>query len=80
MFGVVAEFVPDYRRVAEDIRQTIRDGRLAPGAKLPVRRELVVQYGVSSITIDNAMLILKAEGWVRGHQGRGTYVADNPPV
>jgi DNA-binding GntR family transcriptional regulator len=76
----VAEFVPDYRRVAEDIRAGIRDGRLPPGTKLPVRRLLCEQYGVSSITVDNAMLILKSEGWVRGHQGRGTYVADDPPV
>lgn len=72
-------FVPDYQRVAADIRQAIKDGRLKPGDRLPTRRELIAQYGVSGQVIDSAMLILKAEGWVRGHQGRGTYVADSPP-
>jgi DNA-binding GntR family transcriptional regulator len=72
-------FVPDYQRVAADIRQSIKDGRLKPGDKLPTRRELIAQYGVSGQVIDSAMLVLKAEGWVRGHQGRGTYVADPLP-
>ncbi|MET7398951.1 winged helix-turn-helix domain-containing protein [Dactylosporangium sp. NPDC005572] len=66
--------------MAEDIRQAIRDGRYTPGSKLPVRRLLIEQYSVSGQVIDSAMLVLKAEGWVRGHQGRGTYVADNPPT
>jgi DNA-binding GntR family transcriptional regulator len=76
----VPDFVPDYQRVAADITAQIRDGRLKPGDKLPLRRELIVHYGVSAVVIDNAMLILKAGGWVRGHQGKGTYVADAPPV
>jgi GntR family transcriptional regulator len=83
----VTHFVPDYQRVAEDIRQQIRDGRLAPRDQLPLRRELISHYTavwnrrtpVSGTTIDSAMLILKSEGWIIGHQGRGTFVADNPP-
>jgi DNA-binding GntR family transcriptional regulator len=76
----VSAFVPDYQRVAEDIRRAIRDGRYRPGDQLPIRRVLIAQYGVSGQTIDSAMLVLKAEGWVRGHQGRGTFVAEAPPV
>ncbi len=80
-------FVPDYARIAEDIRQQIRDGRLAPGDQLPLRRELIALYSaawkrrtpVSGTTIDSAMLILKSEGWIIGHQGRGTFVANRPP-
>jgi GntR family transcriptional regulator len=77
--GQVTAFIPDYRRIAEDIRAQIRDGRLAPGQQLPFRRELIIAYGVAGGTVDSALLILKAEGWVRGHQGRGIFVADNPP-
>jgi len=76
----VAEFVPDYQRVAADIQQQIRDGRLPAGTKLPTRRELCERYGVSGQVIDSAMIVLKAGGWVRGHQGRGVYVVDNPPA
>jgi DNA-binding GntR family transcriptional regulator len=76
----VAEFVPDYQRVAEDIRASIRDGRLRPGDQLPSRRELAQQYKVSLQTIGSAMIALQSTGWVRGHQGKGVYVSDNPPV
>ena len=76
----MTQFVPDYRRIAEDIRAQIRDGRLAPGAQLPTRGELIVAYSVSGGTIDAALLVLKTEGWLRGHQGRGVYVADTPPT
>lgn len=73
-------FVPEYQRVAADIQRGIREGRLKPGDRLPTRRELAAQYQVSDVTIDTAMVVLKAGGWVRGHQGRGTYVADDPPA
>jgi GntR family transcriptional regulator len=75
----VTAFVPDYQRIAADIREQIRDGRLAPGDKLPTRNDLIDLYRVSGPTIDAAMLVLKTQGWVRGHQGRGTFVAENPP-
>ncbi len=83
----MTQFVPDYQRVAADIRQQIRDGRLAPGDQLPLRRELIEQYTkawkrrtpVSGTTVDSAMLILKSEGWIIGHQGRGTFVTERPP-
>jgi GntR family transcriptional regulator len=75
----VTAFVPDYQRIAADIREQIRDGRLAPGDKLPTRNGLIDLYRVSGPTIDAAMLVLKTQGWVRGHQGRGTFVAENPP-
>lgn len=76
----VAEFVPDYRRVADDIIGMIRDGRLHPGDKLPTRRELGDKYEVSQQTIASALMILQASGWTRGHQGKGVYVSDQPPI
>ncbi|MGN9776015.1 GntR family transcriptional regulator [Micromonospora sp. H33] len=33
-------------------------------------------YGVSTQVIRSAMLILRAEGLVEGHQGRGVYVRE----
>jgi GntR family transcriptional regulator len=75
----VTAFIPDYQRIATDIRDQIRDGRLAPGDKLPTRNELINQFKVSGPTIDAALLVLKTQGWIRGHQGRGTYVTDTPP-
>jgi DNA-binding GntR family transcriptional regulator len=76
----VTEFVPDYQRVAEDIRQQIRDGRLRPGDKLPSRAELCTIYKVSQQTVASALLVLKTGGWTRGHQGRGVFVVEEPPA
>ncbi|MFG3577002.1 winged helix-turn-helix domain-containing protein [Micromonospora chersina] len=67
---------PFYERIANDIRTQIRTGELKPGDKLPSISELCAQYGVSTQVIRSAMLILRAEGLVEGHQGRGVYVRD----
>jgi DNA-binding GntR family transcriptional regulator len=71
----MSPYKPDYRRVADDLREQIKDGRLAPGAKLPTKREMCAQYSVSSQTIESAMLVLKTEGLLDGRQGKGVYVA-----
>jgi GntR family transcriptional regulator len=68
-------YKPDYRRVADDLREQIQDGRLSPGAKLPTKREMCAHYSVSSQTIESAMLVLKTEGLVEGRQGKGVFVA-----
>jgi GntR family transcriptional regulator len=67
---------PFYERIANEIRGQIRSGRLKPGDKLPSTSELCAQYEVSTQVIRSAMLVLRAEGLVEGHQGRGVYVRD----
>lgn len=64
------------QRVVDDIRDRIASGELSPGDKLPTKRELAVQYGVSLAVIDAAMIELRAAGLVRGQQGKAVYVAD----
>lgn len=71
---------PDYLRVVEDISARIRSGELKPGEKLPSYRELADQFELSISTIMRAYWLLKVQGWVVGHQGKGTYVAPHPPV
>lgn len=65
---------PYYERIADEIRSKIKSGELPPGAKLPSISELCRQYDVSTQVIRSAMLILRAEGLVEGHQGKGVYV------
>ncbi|MBO4209847.1 winged helix-turn-helix domain-containing protein [Micromonospora echinofusca] len=65
---------PFYERIVNDIRTQIKSGELKPGDKLPSISELCAQYEVSTQVIRSAMLILRAEGLVEGHQGRGVYV------
>lgn len=67
------------RRSAESIytqlRAAILDGRLVPGAKLPVERQSAVFFGVSRNTIARAYARLALEGLVQSRRGSGTYVS-----
>lgn len=50
--------------IVEQIRHLLREDRLQPGDRLPSERELCVQFGVSRVTIREALRILEANGLV----------------
>lgn len=52
----------------------IESGRLQPGAKLPVEREIASQLGVSRPSVREALRVLEAIGLVEIRRGRGAYV------
>lgn len=58
------------------IEQAIRRGDFAPGERLPSERELVETFGVSRVSVREAIRSLEAVGLVRVHQGRGAFVTD----
>jgi len=66
---------PIYRQLHVFIRQQIQDGRLAPGTRIPPTRELAGQLGLNRTTVAAAYELLEAEGLIRGHVGRGSFVA-----
>jgi GntR family transcriptional regulator len=66
---------PIYTRIVADIKARIASGELRPGDQLPTVTQLREQYSSSVTAVRNAMLILKNEGLVEGHQGKGVYVA-----
>jgi GntR family transcriptional regulator len=72
--------MPPSRRVAEELRQAIVEGRLGPGALLPSERELARTYGIARNTARQAIAILQADGLVDAHHGRGVYVRQRRPV
>jgi GntR family transcriptional regulator len=71
---------PLSRQIADDLRQSIKSGALAPGALLPSEREMIQRYGTSKSTASKAVALLVAEGLVRTELGRGTFVRDRPPL
>ncbi|MFG1892392.1 winged helix-turn-helix domain-containing protein [Micromonospora zamorensis] len=71
---------PVYEQVIEDVTASIRSGALRPGDKLPSIVELCAQYEASSTPIRYALRILDERGWIETHQGKGSFVADNPPA
>ncbi|MET9258827.1 PLP-dependent aminotransferase family protein [Amycolatopsis sp. NPDC004079] len=59
----------------EALRDAIRTGRLAPGAKLPSSRTLGADLGIARNTVAQAYAELVAEGWLTARQGAATRVA-----
>jgi GntR family transcriptional regulator len=63
-----------YEEIADDLRRSIRNGELKPGARLPSEAELARQHGRSVPTIQNALRLLSAEGLIDKRHGSGTFV------
>ncbi|MFF5230195.1 GntR family transcriptional regulator [Dactylosporangium sp. NPDC000521] len=68
---------PRYRSIAADLAEKIRAGEYAPGAALPGQRDLSHSYGVTLMTLRQALRHLSDEGLIVQRAGKGTYVA--PP-
>lgn len=66
---------PLYRQLYESIRSNILNGKLSRGEKLPPTRELAGQLGLNRTTVSAAYELLENEGLIRGHVGRGSFVA-----
>lgn len=67
--------------VIQQIKAHIFDGRLAPGDQLPSERELAGQFGLSRLTIRDALRVLESQGLVEikvGARG-GAFVARPRP-
>src|SRR5215813_5761928 len=68
------------RQIADDLREQITAGELAPGAQLPSERMLSQRYEVAPQTVRQAVGLLKNEGLVLGQAGRGVFVRTSPPL
>lgn len=71
---------PLHRQVCESLRQSILEGRLGPGARLPSSRALAADLGVSRNTVLLAFEQLLAEGYLSARIGSGTQVARDLPT
>src|SRR4029450_6640339 len=75
--GRVNGRVPRYHRIAETLRDRIREGLLAPGARLANQRQLAKSFGVTLMTLRQALELLEREHLITRRHGLGTFVA--PP-
>ena len=65
-----------FRKIADEIRDRITTGEIAPGTKLPTESQLMDQYGMSRNTIRLALAALENEGLIATEQGRGSFVRE----
>lgn len=61
-------------QVAEELARRIIGGNWSPGEALPSARQLAVDFGVSALTVREAIQSLKGRGLVESRHGSGTYV------
>lgn len=69
-----------YEYLYRCIRHDIAHGKVEPGQKLPSKRALTKQLGVSLITIEAAYDQLVAEGYIRSRERCGYYACDLAPA
>lgn len=67
-----------YEFMANELRGFVQQGCLRPGDRFPVVRELVDVYGVSSVTVQRALGVLKRQGFAVGRAGFGICAALPP--
>jgi DNA-binding GntR family transcriptional regulator len=61
-----------YRQLATQYRERIAAGTMGP--KLPSLADLAQEAGVSHMTVQRALQVLKDEGILEGLAGRGVFV------
>lgn len=68
--------IPLYFQLEQIIRSKIITGEFAAGQQIPTEKELCRSYGVSNITVRQAILNLVKQNILYRIQGKGTFVAD----
>ncbi|OYO18562.1 hypothetical protein CGZ93_14080 [Enemella dayhoffiae] len=69
---------PKYTAIARAIAMSITDGDLPDGQPLPSQKELAQTFGVTVMTIRQALRVLSDQGLITAKQGRGTFVSHPP--
>jgi len=68
------DLVPVYQQIKEIIKRRIADGVYGPTEKIPSESEFVKEFGVSRLTIRQAIGIMVQEGLLVSKRGAGSFV------
>ena len=70
--------LPAYQQISNDIILRISQKEWNIEDKLPTEAELAAEYGVSRVTLRQAMAQLERDGIICKFQGKGAFVKNNP--
>lgn len=68
---------PVWKKISLHLRDSILEGHLQPGEKIPTETVLAKEYGVNRHTVRRGIQDLIERGLLRSQQGSGTYVEEN---
>ncbi|WP_246233246.1 phosphonate metabolism transcriptional regulator PhnF [Aurantimonas aggregata] len=69
---------PIWQQIHDHVLALIEDGRLLPGSQLPGEVHLAEMFGVTRITLRQALLQLQQEGHLTSRKGVGVFVRSPP--
>jgi GntR family transcriptional regulator len=75
----LADGVPIYRQIVNQVKYLVASGLLQPGEELPPIRTLALQLKVTPNTIVKAYGELETAGVVQKRQGSGTFISEGRP-
>ncbi len=67
--------VPRYHQIARALRERISAGTQGPGKRLDTQRRLAREFGVTLMTLRQALDLLERDGLITRRHGLGTFVA-----
>lgn len=72
--------MPAYQQIATSLIARIGQGEWSIGDKIPSENELAADYGVSRVTMRQALSQLEREALIKKYQGRGIFVCASPTL
>jgi GntR family transcriptional regulator len=80
LLSVIETPKSQYVQIAELLRGRIEDGTYPAGSLLPSEPKLAEELGVSRVTVNRAITLLRSSGDVKVRRGSGTYVRSLPRI
>ncbi|MFD4573406.1 GntR family transcriptional regulator [Streptomyces sp. NPDC058417] len=80
MARTIAHDHPIYWRIAKELLGELRDGTIPPGERLPGERQLAEHFGVSRVTVRQALEVLRRDGLVATDRRGSHAVLPGAPV
>src|SRR5436305_5266990 len=71
---------PKYAQLIGELQERIESGEYPPGSMLPSEHQLTAEFGVARPTVVRALRALRADGWIRTQQGKGSFVRGRPAL
>src|SRR5690606_9667577 len=71
---------PKYAQLIAELERRIDSGEYPPGSMLPSEHQLMAEFGMARPTVVKALGVLRDQGWIVTHQGKGRFVRGRPAI